>query len=331
MENVLTAPLRNTSKPSISKVVVLDAHALYPADSQAWNALRHIVGSAAKVEIYDTTPGDLIVSRSEGAQIIFTNKVPMSAATMSQLPQLKYIGILATGYNLVDIAAASERGIVVTNIPAYSTDSVAQMAVALMLEVTNRVGYYNREVHRGRWSECDDFTFRDFPLTELAGKTLGIVGFGHIGSAVARIASAMGMTVAVSTSKPQSELPDGYVKLSADDLFRQSDVVSLHCPLTPDTMGMINRRVLSLMKPTSILINTSRGPLVNERDLADALNSGTIAAAATDVLSVEPPVADNPLLSARNCIITPHIAWASEEARRRLFDIAMSNLQSFLA
>lgn len=327
--NVLTAT-RLTPSFDVKKVVVLDAHALYPAESPQWDVLRRIVGPHAMVEIYDTTPSDLIVGRAQDAQVVFTNKVPMTDETMAALPSLRYIGVLATGYNLIDIDAANAQGVTVTNIPAYSTDSVAQMAIALLLEVTNRVGYYNREVHRGRWSECDDFTFRDFPLTELAGKCLGIVGLGHIGHAVARIAAAMGIRIAVLTSKPQSELPEGYIKLEHDDFFRQCDVVSLHCPLTDQTREMINSSVLALMKPTAILVNTSRGQLVAEADLACALNDGRIGAAALDVLAVEPPLDSNPLLSARNCIVTPHIAWASEEARQRLFDNAMSNLADYL-
>ncbi|MDE6137317.1 MAG: D-2-hydroxyacid dehydrogenase, partial [Muribaculaceae bacterium] len=253
-------------------------------------------------------------------------------ATLRALPGLKYVGVLATGYNVVDIDTARELGIVVANIPAYSTASVAQMVFAHLLAITNRVEHYTADNHAGRWTACPDFCYWDESVVELAGKTFGIVGFGNIGSAVARIALAFGMRVLAFTSKPAEELPEG-VEKAADmrELFSCSDVLSLHCPLTADTRHLVCADTLALMKPSAILINTGRGPLVDEAALAEALNAGRLRAAGVDVLSSEPPAADNPLLSARNCYITPHIAWASTEARRRLMSITASNLRAFLA
>jgi glycerate dehydrogenase len=248
---------------------------------------------------------------------------------MALLPELKYIGVLATGYNVVDIDEAKARGIVVTNIPAYSTASVAQMVFAHVLNITQRVGYYADENTRGRWTNNADFCYWDTNLVELDGKKMGIVGYGNIGKATARIALAFGMEVLAYTSKEQKDLPQGVKKATLDELFAESDVVSLHCPLTPDTKELVNAHRLKTMKPSAILINTGRGPLINEKDLADALNEGRIAGAGLDVLSVEPSVADNPLLSAKNCFITPHIAWATKEARTRLMDIAINNLRSY--
>ena len=249
---------------------------------------------------------------------------------MAALPELKYIGVLATGYNVVDIDAAKARGIVVTNIPAYSTASVAQMVFAHILNITQRVGYYADENKQGRWTKNADFCYWDTQLVELQGKKMGIVGFGNIGQATARIAQAFGMEVCVYSSKPQFVLPSGIKKMDLDELFAECDVISLHCPLTPDTKEMVNADRLSKMKSNAILINTGRGPLINEQDLADALNEGRIAAAGLDVLSVEPSVEGNPLLTARNCFITPHIAWATLEARTRLMEIAVQNLKSYL-
>ena len=248
---------------------------------------------------------------------------------MEALPDLKYIGVLATGYNVVDIEAAKARGIVVTNIPAYSTSSVAQMVFAHILNITQRVGHYAEENSKGRWTNNADFCYWDTDLVELDGKKMGIVGFGNIGQATARIAQAFGMEVLLYTSKEQSALPQGMRKVALDELFAESDVISLHCPLTPDTKEMVNAERLKLMKPGAILVNTGRGPLVNEQDLADALNEGRIAAAGLDVLSIEPANADNPLLGAKNCFITPHIAWATKEARTRLMQIAVQNLKSY--
>ena len=238
---------------------------------------------------------------------------------------------MATGYNVVDIDAARRRGIVVTNVPAYSTPSVAQMVFAHLLNITNQVALHDRQVHEGRWAGNQDFCFYSAPLIELASKQMGIVGLGQTGSAVAKIALALGMRVMAFTSKSQESLPEGIIKGSLDEMFATSDVVSLHCPLTPDTKHIVNAARLATMKPSAIVINTGRGPLVNEQDLADALNNGTIAAAAVDVLSTEPPTADNPLLAARNCHITPHIAWASQAARARLIDTLASNLKGYIS
>ena len=248
---------------------------------------------------------------------------------MADLPELKYFGVLATGYNVVDIDAAKARGIVVTNIPAYSTASVAQMVFAHILNITQRVGYYADENKQGRWTKNADFCYWDTQLGDLQGKKMGIVGFGNIGQATAGIAQAFGMEVCVYSSKPQFVLPSGIKKMDLDELFMECDVISLHCPLTPDTKEMVNTERLSKMKKNAILINTGRGPMIYEQDLADALNEGRIAAAGLDVLSVEPSVEGNPLLTARNCFITPHIAWATLEARTRLMEIAVQNLKSY--
>ena len=248
---------------------------------------------------------------------------------MKALPQLKYIGVMATGYNIVDTEAAKEQGIIVTNIPAYSTDSVAQMVFAHLLNIAQQVQHHSEEVHKGRWTNNSDFCFWDTPLIELAGKKIGLVGLGNTGMRTARIAVSFGMKVHAYTSKSHFQLPPEIKKMELDELFAECDIISLHCPLTEQTREMVNARRLSLMKPTAILINTGRGPLINEQDLADALNSGRIYAAGVDVLSQEPPRADNPLLTARNCYITPHIAWASTAARQRLMQIALNNLKAY--
>lgn len=270
------------------------------------------------------------MDRAKGAEVLITNKTVITAKDMDALPQLKYIGVLATGYNVVDIEAARSKEIVVTNIPAYSTRSVAQMVFAHLLNITQRVGYYAKENRQGRWATNADFCYWDTPLIELDGKRMGIIGFGNTGQATAAIAIALGMKVCVYSSKPQFMLPQGIQRMGLDELFRECDVVSLHCPLTDNTKELVNAARLSTMKPTAILINTGRGPLVNEHDLADALNNGVIAAAGLDVLSTEPPCKDNPLLTARNCFITPHIAWATKEARIRLMDIAVNNLKGYI-
>lgn len=306
------------------KIVVLDGYALNPGDL-SWTGMEAL----GELTVYERTSPSEVLERSAGAEVLITNKTVITAEHMAALPQLKYIGVLATGYNVVDIDEARNRGIVVTNIPAYSTASVAQMVFAHVLNITQRVGYYATENANGRWTNSVDFCYWDTDLVELDGKKMGIVGLGNIGRATARIAQAFGMEVLVVTSKEQSALPEGMKKVTLDELFVQSDVVSLHCPLTPDTKEMVNAARLQTMKPSAILINTGRGPLVNEQDLADALNGGRIAAAGLDVLSVEPSVADNPLLGARNCFITPHIAWATKEARIRLMDIAVNNLKSY--
>ena len=306
------------------KIVVLDGYGLNPGDLSwsGWEAL-------GELKVYDRTSPSELLERSEGAEVLVTNKTLITADDMALLPKLKYIGVLATGYNVVDIDAAKARGIVVTNIPAYSTASVAQMVFAHVLNITQRVGYYANENVKGRWTNNADFCYWDTELVELDGKKMGIVGYGNIGKATARIALAFGMEVLAYTSKEQKDLPQGIKKATLDELFTESDVVSLHCPLTPDTKELVNAERLKTMKPSAILINTGRGPLVNEQDLADALNEGRIAGAGLDVLSVEPSVANNPLLSAKNCFITPHIAWATKEARTRLMDIAINNLRSY--
>ena len=306
------------------KIVVLDGYALNPGDL-SWTGMEAL----GELTVYERTSPSEVLERSAGAEVLITNKTVITAEHMATLPQLKYIGVLATGYNVVDIDEARNRGIVVTNIPAYSTASVAQMVFAHVLNITQRVGYYATENANGRWTNSVDFCYWDTDLVELDGKKMGIVGLGNIGRATARIAQAFGMEVLVVTSKEQSALPEGMKKVTLDELFAQSDVVSLHCPLTPDTKEMVNAARLQTMKPSAILINTGRGPLVNEQDLADALNEGRIAAAGLDVLSVEPSVTGNPLLGARNCFITPHIAWATKEARVRLMDIAVNNLKSY--
>ena len=306
------------------KIVVLDGYGLNPGDL-SWKGMEAL----GELVVYDRTSPSEVMERSANAEVLITNKTVITAEHMAALPQLKYIGVLATGYNVVDIDEARHRGIVVTNIPAYSTASVAQMVFAHVLNITQRVGYYANENAKGRWTNSIDFCYWDTNLIELEGKKMGIVGLGNIGQATARIAQAFGMEILVFTSKEQSALPEGMKKVTLDELFAQSDVVSLHCPLTPDTKEMVNAARLRTMKPSAILINTGRGPLVNEQDLADALNEGRIAAAGLDVLSVEPSVFGNPLFYARNCFITPHIAWATKEARTRLMDIAVNNLKSY--
>ena len=306
------------------KIIVLDGYGLNPGDL-TWKGFEEL----GELTVYDRTSPSELLERAAGAEALVTNKTLITSENMDALPDLKYIGVLATGYNVVDIDAAKARGIVVTNIPAYSSASVAQMVFAHILNITQRVGYYADENKQGRWTKNADFCYWDTHLVELQGKKMGIVGFGNIGQATARIAQAFGMEVCVYSSKPQFALPSGIKKMELDELFGECDVVSLHCPLTPDTKEMVNAERLSKMKPNAILINTGRGPLINEQDLADALNEGKIAAAGLDVLSVEPSVEGNPLLDARNCFITPHIAWATLEARTRLMDIAVQNLKSY--
>ena len=306
------------------KIVVLDGHTLNPGDL-SWEGIEAL----GECEIHErSAPGEL-VPRLEGAEAALTNKVPIAREMMNRLPALKYIGVTATGYNIVDMAAAKERGIVVTNVPAYGTDSVAQATFALLFELTNRVGYHAETVREGRWNRCPDFTYWDFPLIELAGLTMGIVGYGRIGQQVARIAQAFGMRVIATQRKPKTV--DAPVRIGElDELLRESDVVSLHCPLTEETKGLINAARLRLMKSSSFLLNTSRGPLIVEQDLADALRDGRIAGAGLDVLAVEPPVTGSPLFSAPNCFITPHQAWATRAARQRLMDVTVRNLRGFL-
>lgn len=281
--------------------------------------------------LFDRTPADKIVERAADADIVLTNKVPFSADTLRQLPRLRFICVLATGYNIIDTEAAARQGVVVANIPAYSTMSVAQMAFAHILNITNHVASYAREVADGKWTNCPDFCFWDSALTELAGKTMGIVGLGNTGMATARIAVAMGMKVVALTSKSADTLPEGITPAPLDDVLASADVVSLHCPLTPSTRHLINAASIAKMKPSAILINTGRGPLVDEQAVADALNGGRLAAFGADVLSQEPPRGDNPMLSARNCFLTPHIAWATLEARTRLMSTATENVRQFIA
>jgi glycerate dehydrogenase len=310
------------------KIVVLDGYGLNPGDL-SWEAIREL----GDVTVYDRTPAELILQRAADADVILTNKVPLTAETLAQLPRLKYVGVLATGYNVVEIQAASAQGVTVTNIPSYSTDSVAQIVFAHILNILNRVGYYAAQnADEQRWCKSPDFCYWDSPIHELAGMTIGIVGFGHIGQAVARIAHAFGMKVLLFTSKSAESLPEGMTKVAnLDQLLRESDIVTLHCPLTPDTQHMIDETALSKMKPSAILINTGRGPLIDEEAVAKALNTGRIHAAGVDVLSTEPPLPGNPLLTAKNCFITPHIAWATVEARQRLMKIAADNIKAFLA
>lgn len=307
------------------KIVVLDGYSLNPGDF-SWSRFEEM----GDVTIYDRTPADLTAQRSAGADVLITNKTIINRSAIESLPNLKYIGLLATGYNVVDVEAAHERGIVVANIPSYSTMSVAQMVFALLLTITNRVEHYSRLNARGRWTESEDFCYSNTELFEIAGKRMGIVGFGAIGSAVARIAQAFDMKVSAYTSKSQEALPEGVEKASLEKIFSDSDVVSLHCPLNDETRGLVNAARIELMKPSAILINTARGPLVDEAALSEALNKGCIKAAGLDVLSTEPPAFDNPMLTARNVFITPHIAWATREARARAMDIAADNLRAFL-
>ncbi len=308
------------------KIVVLDGYALNPGDL-SWDSLKQL----GEVEIYDRTPEELVVERVDEADVVLTNKTRLSRATLAQAPTLKYIGVLATGYNIVDTQAARELGIVVTNIPTYGTASVAQFAIALLLELCHHVGLHAEAVRNGEWSRNPDWSFWKTPLIELSGKTIGIVGFGGIGRQTAAIASAVGMKV-VANDVVEAGAPDypGFQWMPLDRIVTEVDVLSLHCPLFPDNKGMINRERLGRMKRSAFLLNTSRGPLVVDQELADALNHGVIAGAALDVLSVEPPIASNPLLSAKNCIVTPHIAWATKEARSRLLDIAVENVRAFV-
>lgn len=308
------------------KICILDGYSLNPGDLD-WSPVERL----GDVTLFDRTPADKIVERAADADIVLTNKVPFSADTLRQLPRLRFICVLATGYNIIDTEAAARQGVVVANIPAYSTMSVAQMAFAHILNITNHVASYAREVADGKWTNCPDFCFWDSALTELAGKTMGIVGLGNTGMATARIAVAMGMKVVAMTSKSANTLPEGITPAPLDDVLASADVVSLHCPLTPSTRHLINAASIAKMKPSAILINTGRGPLVDEQAVADALNGGRLAAFGADVLSQEPPRGDNPLLSARNCFLTPHIAWATLEARTRLMSTATENVRQFIA
>ena len=307
------------------KIVELDGYAANPGDL-SWEPLQEL----GELTVYDRTPASLVVERAKDADIILINKVLITEEVLSQLPRLKYIGVLATGYNVVDVKAATKRGIVVTNIPAYSTESVAQMTFAHILNITNRIGPYARQRREGRRSSNPDFCYWDTQLWELSGKTIGIVGLGNIGMRVATIARYFGMDVFAYTSKNSADLPEGIQKTTLDGLFAVSDIVSLHCPLTADTRHLINRESLEKMKEGSILINTGRGPLVDEEAVADALASGHLGGYGADVMIDEPPSPNNPLLAQRNAFITPHIAWATREARQRLMDICVRNVKAFI-
>ena len=306
------------------KIVVLDGHTLNPGDL-SWDALRAL----GTCEVFERSAPSEVLSRAHDAEVVLTNKTVLSSETLSALPKLSYIGVLATGYNVVDVAAARTRGITVTNIPGYGTRSVAQHTMALLLELANHVGLHAQQTARGKWSEAKDWCYWDRPLLELDGLTIGIVGYGAIGRCVAELARAFGMKI-LATSRKRQEAGPGICWTSLDALLGSSNVVSLHCPLTDETRSLINARSLARMKPTAFLINTSRGPLIDEPALAAALHAGQIAGAALDVLSAEPPPLDHPLLSAPNCLITPHQAWASGAARARLLATAVENLRAFL-
>lgn len=310
----------------MTSIVVLDGYSLNPGDLD-WSALQRF----GDVTVYDNTSPEQVIERAKHAQILLVNKVVLDACTLSLLPELCYVGVLATGVNVVDLEAAKARGIVVTNVPAYGPESVAQMAMAHLLHFACRVAEHHRAVAQGQWQQSQQFCFWNAPLMGLAGKTFGVVGFGAIGQAAARMAHGFGMSVVVHTRRELTELPDGYRWLGLNELFNCADVVSLHCPQTEANTGFVDAALLSTMKPSALLINTARGGLVNEADLAQALKQGTIAAAGLDVLSTEPPAADNPLLTAPNCTITPHNAWATIEARSNLLDIAIGNVESFIA
>ena len=307
------------------KIVVLDAYTLNPGERR-WEELEEL----GEVVVHDRTAQLDVVRRAKDAEVVLTNKTILDGFILNLLPKLKYIGVLATGYNVVDLDVARQRGIVVTNIPAYSTQSVAQMAIAHLLNITQRVAHYAHEVHNGVWSAQPDFCYWNTPLIELAGKKIGIVGFGNTGQATAQIAEALGMEVWVYTSKPKKSLPKKYQKVTLNELFSACDVVSLHCPLTAENKEMVNSFRLSLMKLGAILINTSRGGLIDEKALEQALLSGKLLGAGLDVLSSEPVPNGNPLLKLKNCFITPHIAWATRESRMRLMNQAVENLKAWM-
>lgn len=308
------------------KIAVMDGHGVNPGD-MSWKPFEEI----GQITVYPRTAPEEVVAHVGDADIVLTNKTVFNADVISQLPNVKYIGVLATGYNVVDTEAAHRRGIVVTNIPAYSTDSVAQMTFAHILNITNRVGYYAAKNSDGEWSRCPDFCYWDTPLTDLSGKTIGIVGLGHIGSKVARLAQDFGMDVFAYTSKNAADLPAGINKTTLDGLLGISDIITLHCPLTPSTRELINKESIKKMRRGAILINTGRGPLVNEADVAEALQKGQLGAYGADVMCSEPPAADNPLFAQPNAYITPHIGWATVEARERLMAIAVNNLKAFVS
>ncbi len=308
------------------KIVVLDGYTLNPGDLN-WEKFSEI----GELKVYDRTSPQDILERTTDANIVLTNKTVLTAENIAAMNKVEYIGVLATGVNVVDLEYTKKTGITVTNVPGYSGSSSAQMVFALILELTNRVGHHSQTVTDGKWSVSKDFCYWDYPLVELEGITLGIVGYGGIGKAVARIGLAFGMNILIYNRSVPPDLPDGITYSDLDNLIHSSDIISLHCPLTPQTKGMINKESLAQMKKTAYLINTSRGPLIVENDLADFLNEGRIAGAAMDVLDVEPPDKNCPLLTAKNCYITPHIAWATIASRERLMSIAVENIKSYLA
>ena len=307
------------------KIVVLDGYTLNPGDL-SWEGLKNL----GDLTVYDRTPPEEVVARIGDAEIVFTNKTLLTAEVLDACPGIRFIGVLATGYNVVDTAAARAWNIPVTNVPTYGTDAVGQYAIALLLEICHHVAHHADAVRSGRWTRSQDFCFWDYPLIELSGKTMGIIGFGRIGQSTGRIAKALGMRVIAVDKNPNPSGAEIAEYVSLDDLLSQSDVISLHCVLTPETQGIIRKETIEKMKPGVILLNNSRGPLIVEQDLADALQSGKVYAAGLDVVSVEPIRADNPLLNAPNCLITPHISWAPKESRKRLMDIAVNNLAAFL-
>ena len=308
------------------KIVILDGYTLNPGDLD-WEGLKKL----GELVVYDRTPADQVAERAAGAEILFTNKTPVSEEVINQLGSLKFIGVLATGYNIVHTDAARAKGIVVANVPGYGTASVVQMTFALLLELCLHVQRHSDSVMDGKWSRSADFCFWDYPLVELAGKTIGIIGFGHIGQQVGDVATAFGMNI-IGNSRNRTDQSNrkNFKWADVPELLKQSDMVSIHCPLFPETKGLINKESLKLMKKSAFLLNTSRGPIIVDEDLADALNNDGIAGAGIDVLSAEPPPKGNPLFTAKNCIITPHIAWATKEARARLMQTTISNLTAFL-
>ncbi len=308
------------------KIVILDGYTLNPGDL-SWDELKTL----GDVEIYDRTSPDMVIERAKDAEIVFSNKTPLGEDLLNQLPNLKFLGVLATGYNVIDIQTAKKNGVVVSNVPGYGTASVVQMTFALLLELCQHVQRHSDAVMEGRWANSADFCFWDFPLVELEGKTIGIIGFGDIGKNVGDVATAFGMNI-IANSRTQTDQSHrkNFRWAEVKELLEQSDVVSIHCPLLPETKGLINKESLQWMKPSAFLLNTSRGPILVDEDLADALNNEVIAGAGIDVLSTEPPSHDNPLFKAKNCLITPHISWATKEARSRLMQTTISNLKAYL-
>lgn len=307
------------------KIVILDGYTENPGDL-SWSGLEAL----GELTVYDRTPPEQVADRIGDAEIVILNKTPLPREMLDRCPNVRYIGVLATGYNIVDVQAAKERGIPVCNIPTYGTDAVGQFAIAMLLEICHHVAHHDAAVHEGRWESCPDWCFWDYPLIELAGKTMGIIGFGRIGRTTGRIARALGMQVVACDSIETDEGREIGRYLPLEELVACSDVIALHCPLFPETQGIINRDTIAKMKDGVILLNNSRGPLIVEQDLADALNSGKVYAAGLDVVSTEPIRGDNPLLKAKNCLITPHISWAPKESRQRLMGIAVESLRAFL-